>query len=313
MATRYARSNVVGVWALAANWSDVSSSDPGPSSDYPKAGDTVIFDSGFTGTITMGQANSCTVLNMSGNGGTLALATYTLTVAGNVTLGGTITMSGAGGITVSAAATIAGNGVAFSGLLTFLTTGNKTINSSGTSWGNITVGSGITITLGDTLAITGTLSMATTGVTFAGAFNISCATLIIGYISAMNYTFVTGTTVTVSTNLYAASANSSAQITIKSSTTTPFNLTYNGTAANCKVAGVIFQYVTYSGGTVTNLDNWYGGTITGGSGITNVTSANLARASDASKILTGQTVGGVSGSASAGSGGGPIFGGMVVR
>ena len=58
MATRYARSNVVGVWALAANWSDVSSSDPGPASDYPKTGDTVVFDSGFTGTITMGQAGT---------------------------------------------------------------------------------------------------------------------------------------------------------------------------------------------------------------------------------------------------------------
>jgi hypothetical protein len=257
MATYYARSTG-GNWSANTSWDSTSSSGAGPAGP-PIAGDTAIFDSGSTGTITLTAAAACTVLNMTGHGGTLALSYNTLIVSGNVTIGGTITASGAGGIAVNAASTITG-GVAFPGNLALSGTAGKTVTSSGTTWGAVTIASGAqTVTLGDDL--TGTLLNISGNyghTTFSGAHDITCDTFRFGFSQPVNLTLVSGQTMTVSTamQLYGRPA---AACQIKSSTASADTfLHYNGTAANCLMSNMMFTDVNCSPA----IDNWYGGTLT---------------------------------------------------
>src|SRR3990167_6024981 len=85
MPTYYAR-NVVGNWSANTSWDTVSSSGAGPAGP-PVAGDTVIFDSGFTGTITLtAAAAAATVTVQAGATGTLAYGANTLTVTAGYTV-----------------------------------------------------------------------------------------------------------------------------------------------------------------------------------------------------------------------------------
>lgn len=256
MATYYARA-VTGNWSANTSWDSTSSSGTGPAGP-PIAGDTAIFDAGSTGTITLTAAAACTVLNMTGHGGTLAFGGYVLTVSGNVTIGGTLTATGNGGITVNAASTITG-GAAFPGVLTLYGTAGKTLTSSGTTWGTVTISTGSqTITLGDDLTCT-TLIILNFGVTtFAGAHDITLGTLICSSYGGTTLTLVAGQTCTVNTSLQLF-AQVSSKNTIKSGTASSDTfLHYNGTSANCSVSNMIFTDVNCAHA----IDNWYGGTLT---------------------------------------------------
>jgi hypothetical protein len=66
-------------------------------------------------------------------------------------------------------------------------------------------------------------------------------------------------------------------------------LTYQGTAANCKIAGMTFTDVNASG-SAQALDNWYGGTLTRTTNIINRTTADFATAAQAGVIISGNTI-----------------------
>jgi hypothetical protein len=288
MATYYARSTG-GNWSANTSWDSTSSSGAGPAGP-PIAGDTAIFDSGSTGTITLTAAAACLVLNMAGHGGTLALDKYTLTIGANgtVALGGTITSTSTGGrLGIS---------------------GNVTIDSNGVSLPNITFTAAGTYTLEDDLTVIDYLQFYTGVPTFAGAFDISCATLYYGGTGTI--TLCSGQSLTVSTEMTIISPS----CTMKANTASASAyLIYNGSAANCKVGGVTFTDIDYSGSTVTVLDNWYGGTLTRTSGIYNVTSASIPAVTD---VKSGVEYGGVddasanklTGTYAGGGGGAPHFG-----
>jgi hypothetical protein len=166
-----------GDWRTAASWAE--------NSGYPVAGDTVNFGAGFTGTITISQANGCAVLDLTGNGGTLAFGAQSLTITANISLGGTITAT-TGGIIMTGVDTsriITSNGVTFPGTLT--STNAKTV----TLKGNLTLGKGLVVSAssafvlnktdvgdGDTLTINdATSSVLTLGSAMSGTTNIVIA------------------------------------------------------------------------------------------------------------------------------------------
>ena len=55
---------------------------------------------------------------------------------------------------------------------------------------------------------------------------------------------------------------------------TAFNLVFNGTTTNCSIYRATFTDVNASGSAI-GLDNWYGGTLTRTTNITNRTSADI--------------------------------------
>lgn len=128
----------------------------------PTASDDVFLDNG-TGhgnvTIATGYTALCKSLTCTGYVGTLSSASSTgnLTVSGNITLVSGMTLSVTGLLTINATSTVV---------------------SAGKTWGGgITVsGSAITVTLGDSLACSGTLTL-TQGTLDCSAsnYNISCA------------------------------------------------------------------------------------------------------------------------------------------
>lgn len=271
MATYYAR-NVTGNWAANTSWDSASSGGAGPAGP-PIAGDTAIFDSGFTGTITCAAAAACTVLTcQSGAAGTLALGSQTLTVAGDVTFVSTMTVTASTGIlSVTAAATITGGGMAsFPGTLT-LGSGNKTINANGTTWTGLSCISSHTLTLASALQIT-TFRIGAGAMVFAGAYDIACTTLQVspGGSSLSTLTLVAGQTLTVGTTLLITGGYGT--LTVKSDTASSDTfLHFDGASADCAVAVVKFTDVNCAHA----IDNWYGGTLTRTTGITNRTSADI--------------------------------------
>lgn len=290
MANRYAVAT--GNWNETGTWSDSDGGAPGASA--PVNGDTVYLTatSGAI-TVTLTASAACTVLNCTGFTGTLALSVYGLTVAGDCTLpsGMTITFSSPGSITVSAAATVTG-GTASAVQLYLTGTGAVTLNSAGTTWALVKVSGGAkTVTLASALACTVLNLYENYGsVTFAGAYDITAGTLGVGYIAAVSATFVSGRTVTVTGTLFSLSS-SVAPSTIKSSTaSSSFALTFSGSAANCRLAGMIMTDVDASGSTGGSILNWCGGTLTRTTGVYNATMDSFPAVAD---VESGVEYGGV--------------------
>ncbi|MFA6100448.1 MAG: hypothetical protein WC750_06305 [Patescibacteria group bacterium] len=282
-ASYYAR-NVTGNWSANTSWDAASSGGAGPAGP-PVAGDTVIFDANYTGTLTVDGARACAVIScLAGATGTLAMASGTLTVSAGVAL--------ATGFHLTHASATSS---------TLALTASQTVDSAGLTWANVSLRG--TITLANPLVGTGSLDQySSTATIFVGAHNITFSSWKLYPAAAgRTFTFVSSTTFTISTDIIISGlAVPSTNLTVNaSSPSTPFSLIYQGTAENCKVVGVNFTDVDASGSSIP-IDNWYGGTLTRCTNIANKTSADLARAADASKILTGQTVGGIAGSAPAG-------------
>jgi hypothetical protein len=267
MADRYAVAT--GNWNATSTWSDSDGGAPGASA--PVNGDNAYLTatSGAI-TVTVSAAAACTTLTCTGFTGTLAFGSFYVTVAGNVTLGSgmTVPSTTSGGIAVSAAATVAGGGLASFPAAMWLTgTGAVTLTASGTTWGTLTISGGAkTVTLGAALTAT-TLNISDNwaNTTFAGAYDITAATFWFGYSTgSVTLTLVSGQTLTVTGAMRCFGApKTTYSHTIKSSTASSSTaLVYSGASADCAVASVTFTDVAYSGSTVTVLDNWYGGTLT---------------------------------------------------
>jgi hypothetical protein len=276
MADRYLRAGGPWTWATAAAWE--LTHDGGESVAAPVAGDAVYLVA-HSGNLTLGAAAACTTLDCTGYVGTLALSTNTLTVGGNVTLasGMTVTASANGTITVNAAATITGGGLAaFPGQLSLSGTGAKSLDANGTTWGILYIlGGNVTVTLTSALQCT-VFSIANYGTTtVAGAFNITCDRLVCGWAGTSSLTLEAGQTVTVSTylNLYCPKYTTVAgTFTIKSdSGGSATLLVYNGTKANCFVAGITFQDINATGSAGGFIYNWGGVDVSGNSGIRFIT------------------------------------------
>lgn len=260
MATYYAR-NVTGNWNVNTSWDSASSGGAGPAGP-PAYGDDVIFDSGYTGTITVtanAVAQSITV--QAGATGTLHINdTFGVGING----GGTKFVTLASGFTFSATGT---------GKLTVSTA--LTITSGGVSIPNFYCTTGITVTLADAFTVAGAIELfPTTAFAFAGAYDISCATLRChgAYATASSVSLVAGRTLTVSTAMRIVGLFHGDAFTIQSATNSSDTyLHYNGAVADCKVFGAKFTDINCAHA----IDNWYGGTLTRTTGITNRTSADI--------------------------------------
>ena len=294
MANRYMRA-AGGNWSTAANWELTNGG--GESVAAPTASDDVFIPSG-RGNVTV-DTGSCTAktLDCTGFTGTLAVGIYQLTIAGNVTLPSSMAFTFSGGATVyvSAAATVTGG--CSNVPLQLQGAGAVTLNTNGGTWVSVIITGGTkTVTLSSTLTATMLdVSGNYGGTTFAGAYGISVGTLRVGwYYAGVTVTFVSGQNIGVSTALQTTSSPA-ARITVQSSTaSSSFYLHYAGTPANCNVSNVIFTDVDASG-SAQPIDNWYGGTLTRCTGITNRTSADFATAAQAGSILSGTTISGVAG------------------
>ncbi len=253
--------------AAGGNWNNVATWGGG---GYPVAGDTANIDATMTGTVTINTNSACAVLNCTGNGGTLAFGNYTLTCTGNVTIGGTIT-AGTGGLTITGTSTMNSGGITFPGNITFSSSGK-------------------TITLTNNLVCSGSLIFPNVSITFSGAYDITCETLRIGGLgSARTISLVAGQTLTVTTTLW-LSGDAWFDCTIKSATSeTVTNLVYQGTVENCAVFGIFFTDINASG-SAQGIDNWYGGTLTRTTNITNRTSADIGGGSSDGGLQIGDIV-----------------------
>jgi len=237
--------------------------------------------------------NATTAETMTCNGGMTIAAGISGTVT-LITLGGTgKTWSGTGAVNISltincTSLTIASSGVSFgTGTFTYtagtITTTNSTLtfsatscifNSAGITWATVTGGTS-TVALTSDLTCSTLIFPAGGSLVFSGA-NINCATLTLNNANGVRSHKLPSTfTTTVSTALNLI-AGVQFLVTIASDTaSSAADLVYNGALNVCKCAGVTFTDIDYSGGTVTNLDNWYGGTLTRTTGITNRTSTDI--------------------------------------
>jgi hypothetical protein len=125
MATFHAANT--GNWQTAASWTE--------NSGYPQAADTVYFGAGFTGTITLGQANACANLDMTGNAGTLAFGTQVLTVSASTKLYGTMTATSGNNLTITGGGVQLLGNCGSSTTTINLTTIGQTLTSGGFTWG----------------------------------------------------------------------------------------------------------------------------------------------------------------------------------
>jgi hypothetical protein len=188
----------------------------------------------------------------------------------------------AGTVTISSNTTITGGSLTYSsGTVTPSGTlqvqGNFTCTTDGASvsWSSWQFQQGAIVTLGANLLLSGTLGCnGGKNMTFAGAYNIQCATLNIGVSGNTSQTFQAGQTLTVTTNLYLYGVQGTTMTMASSSGSVTTLLNYTGTIANCRVIGWTFTRVDASGSSQ-GIDNWYGGTLTTTTNITNRTSADI--------------------------------------
>jgi len=111
--------------------------------------------------------------------------------------------------------------------------------------------------------------------TFAGAYNITCDNL--GGIhrgGGGNLIIPSGQTLTITTSLTLGNTVNYVSLIKASTPSSSAYLVYSGTVANCKIFMTTFTDIDASG-SAQGLDNWYGGTLTRCSGITNRTSADI--------------------------------------
>jgi len=108
----------------------------------------------------------------------------------------------------------------------------------------------------------------------AGNYNITCDNFYMYTYRNITFNFVSSQIFTINTGLY-LNGRTDRVLTIKAVTApTAFNLVFNGTAANCSIYRATFKDVNASGSAI-GLDNWYGGTLTRTTNITNRTSVDI--------------------------------------
>jgi cytoskeletal protein CcmA (bactofilin family) len=282
LATTYYGVNAGGNWNTAATWSTISAKDATRvgGAVVPTASDDCIPDD-YSGLVVVNATTCvCKTLNCTDNtAGMTFTASQQLSVSGSVTFDNTMgaNLTGTGTLRIAAAGTLTMDGLTFPGNINFSSTAT------------------ITVTLPENLVIhnagnTGTLTVQG-GIIMSGAFNITCD---IFTQNSSTFSFISEQTLTVTTGINIATLGFGSP-TLKSATASSAAfLTYQGTAANCKIAGVTFTDVNASG-SAQALDNWYGGTLTRTTNIINRTTADFATAAQAASILSGTTISGIAG------------------
>ena len=260
-----------GVWILADSWV-VTGSVIGQTSTNTFNGNTLTIGGSLTATRSiLGTTNL--VLNGTG---ILSCSTSSFSIANNININtaGTITIGTIFGFEDGTFTYTAGTVDASTNSSTLIISDSCTMNTNGISWYNIESSFiNETITLGSNLSCTGSLTIHSGDSWISsGAYDISCGTLILQVGST--FSMVSSRTLSVSTSMFLEGINTDIT-TIKAVTTsTAFNLDYNGTAANCQVYEVTFTDVDASL-SAQGIDNWYGGTLTRTTNITNRTSADI--------------------------------------
>lgn len=263
----------------SGNWSTTSAKDASRTGSgvTPTASDDCIIDdwtSDGGGVIWTVNATSCVCKSLvcTGYAGDLAFtASQILAISGNITFANTMTISGTGILRPAASGTLTMAGLTFPGTVSFT--------------------SSLTVTLTGNLTITNGLDLLST-VTFAGAYNITCGNLLLG--GSKTITLVSGQTLTILSSIVSAAnqfgANKIQSGTASSSTA----FIYQGTTANCKIAGMQFTDIDASSSSVP-IFNWGGGTLTRCTNIYNATALDFPIATDAGKIISGNTLTGIAG------------------
>ena len=270
----------------------------------------LVFSGSNTKTLVGNWINTGLVTNATANCTFNKTTTETLTCNGGLTVAGymngtaSIIIGGTGGILSSSgvgfinnltfncvSATVSGVFSYRAGTMTYtagtITTTGSTLKLTGSGscvldtdgivWNNISIASNsVTYTLASDLTCSDTLSFLDgVGVTFLGAYNIACGTFRVDkMLTPTNIIFAAGQTLTI-TDAISLVASPNYLITFTSSVaSTSTYLNYTGTAANCKICGIIFTDVDASGSAQV-IDNWYGGTLTRTTNIVNRTSADI--------------------------------------
>lgn len=254
MATYYAI-NEGGAWHAGSTWSTTATKDASRTggATAPTSGDACILDD-YSGNVTVSAGSSALTVTCTGYTGTLTYSTtnIALVVYGDVVYDSTMTLAGTGTLRTAGAGALTMDGLTFPGALYL----------------------GADLTLVEDVVVTGILTFSTT-LTIAGAFDITCGTL---KHMGGTVTFPDGHILTVTTAIAAGSA-AFGTTTIQSTTAeVKAYIAYTGADASAiKVGGVAFTDIDFSTHStpVTDLDNWYGGTLTRTVGITNRTSADI--------------------------------------
>jgi hypothetical protein len=154
--------------------------------------------------------------------------------------------------------------------------GNCTLNIDGMPLNNLTTNNNVAVTLGSKLTVLGTFVLNNITTSFSGA-DISLANLIFSVpasvLSGYTLSIQAGRTLTITT-LMDVSGNTSNTVTINSMTASTAYLNFTGAVSGCKVFMTTFSYIDASGSAQV-IDNWYGGTLTSTTNITNRTSADI--------------------------------------
>ena len=259
-------------WDAVGSWSTTGSGGAS-SGTVPTAATDVIFDAGYTGTMTVNGTSTCfakTIVCMAAANKITLTAGKLLTVSGSITWysGMGTNLSGTGTIQINGNATLTSNGVAFPGTYIFGGFAN------------------LTVTLADALTIAGALKLWTVNggiytTTIAGAFNISCYDLlIVSLINNATISLKSGQHLAVSHSMMIC-GNLQNTLTIQSSAASDTYLDYAGTPDNAAVFSTYFTYINASGSAQV-VTNWFGQTL---SNTTNIVNATSGASSDIFGIL----------------------------
>lgn len=281
---------------------------------------TITGNVSYTGNLTLGGTNTLKIGGGLATGGFQTIgqggAQGFMLFNGTGTWSGTSNISGGCALTINTAGTITvSSTVHFSGPFTFtagtITGGTIDFNTNGSTLdtatggaiaSNISFNASSTYTLSSDFSTTGSITIQNFQPTFAGAHDITCATLNIGGPqTSKTITFVKSRTLTVTTAMNINSDNADGfTISIVSDTSsTATKLRYQGTLANQKVFGVIFTDVDAS--TSTNpIYNWDGGALTRTTNIYNVDPTSFPAVGDV-RSGTGYAGGALTGTMSASS------------
>lgn len=260
-----------GTYTLAGNWINTKTITTGGAAVVNKtASETLTTNGGIT--TSGGNLSGTATLIFGGSGGTWN-STYgianninfncTSVTVSNGSVNGsnqTITYT-AGTITAVGTLSIAGSPITF--------------NTNGMTWaGMVTAAGAATINLSSNLTLSGVLSMATTPLTIAGAYDITMGTLLHNIANNATVTLQSGQTYTA-TNELRMNGHTAYTIHYKASTpSSAFYLKYQGTAANQKVYNMTFTDADARSSSM-GIFNWQGGTLTRCYGIYNVNPNHL--------------------------------------
>ena len=219
--------------------------------------------------LTNDGANNITstrIIHMTGGG----IWNHTSTggsILANLTLEGATTITGPVHLGNGTFTALTGSGASITQTGTVFFNGSTTINDNTGQIGAIGIENNTTLTLSKDLTCVSITSNVGNNVslTFVGAFNIICGTFAMVSTNAQTITLVGGQSLTVNTalTLYPGTYNTATNVTASSKA----YITYNGPMSGMDIYKMVFTNISGENGST--LYNWYGGTLTGTTNITN--------------------------------------------